>query len=133
MRGSCPSPNNPCSTSKYSLLVPLLSCRMSRDCHGYAKTHQFEVMGFAGTGMVVNFSTPQHTVYLYCSIVGIPRIYYSKVSIIFIVLKLVFSHIFSLFFIVSHHDTTKYGYTSHTSSFLFGFALYSHSYLTSKP
>ena len=33
----------------------VLTCR---DCHRYRKTHRFEVMGFAGTGMVVEFGTP---------------------------------------------------------------------------
>jgi hypothetical protein len=33
---------------------------LDRDCHGYGKTRGFEVMGFAGTGTVVNFGTP-HT------------------------------------------------------------------------
>jgi hypothetical protein len=32
-------------------------CDMGRDCHGYRKTCRFEVMGFAGTGTVVNFGT----------------------------------------------------------------------------
>ena len=54
----------------------------SRDCHGYSKTCGFEVMGFAGTGMVVDFGTLWHTMYLYCSIVGISRVYYNKVCII---------------------------------------------------
>jgi len=65
-----------------------------RDCHGYGKTHGFEVTGLAGMGTVVNFSTPQHTTYLYCGIAGIPWVYYNKVSLIFIALKLVFSHVF---------------------------------------
>ena len=30
-----------------------------RDCHGYGKTHGFEVTGLAGTGTVVDFGTPQ--------------------------------------------------------------------------
>ena len=42
-----------------------------RDCHGYRKTHGFEVMGLVGTGMVVAFSTLRHTAYLYHSITGI--------------------------------------------------------------
>jgi hypothetical protein len=41
-----------------------------RVCHGYRKTHRFSKMGSVGTGTVVDFSTPQHTVYPYCSIVG---------------------------------------------------------------
>ena len=69
---------------------PVATCR---DCHGYAKTRGFEVTGFAGTGTVVDFGTPRHTAYPYHGIAGIPRVYYNKVNIIFIVLKLVFSHI----------------------------------------
>ena len=64
-----------------------------RDCHGYGKTRGFEVTGFAGTGTVVEFGTPWHTVYPYHGIAGIQRVYYNMVSIFFIVLKLVFSHI----------------------------------------
>ena len=45
----------------------------TRDCHRYRKTHGFEITGLAGTGMVVDFSTLQHTVYLYCGITGIHR------------------------------------------------------------
>ena len=30
-----------------------------RDCHGYGKTHGFEVTGFVGTGTVVEFGTPR--------------------------------------------------------------------------
>jgi hypothetical protein len=72
-----------------------------RDCHGYGKTHGFEVTGFVGTGMVVDFGTLWHTAYLYHGITGILRVYYNNVSIIFLVLKLVFSHIES-FFQLSH-------------------------------
>jgi len=36
----------------------------------YGKTHGFEVTGFAGTGTVVDFGTPWHTVYPYRSIAG---------------------------------------------------------------
>ena len=54
----------------------------SRDCHGYGKTCGFKVMGFGGTGTVVNFGTPWHTAYPYRSIVGISWVYYNKVSII---------------------------------------------------
>jgi hypothetical protein len=86
--------------------------RMHRECHRYVKTRGFEVTGFAGT--VVGFSTPRHTAYLYRGITGIPGVYYNKVSIIFIVLKLVFSHIK---FIVSHCDATKYGYAICASIF----------------
>jgi hypothetical protein len=66
---------------------------MFRDCHGYRKTHGFEITGFAGTGVVVNFGTRWHIAYPYHGVVGIPQVYYNKVSIILIVLKLVFSHI----------------------------------------
>ena len=64
---------------------------MTRDCHRYGKTCGFEVTGLVGTGTVVDFGTPWHTVYLYCGIAGILRVYYHLVSIIFIALKLVFS------------------------------------------
>jgi hypothetical protein len=100
----------------------------TRECHGYTKTCGFEVTGFAGTGTVVDFGTPRHTAYLYRSIAGIPGVYYNKVSIIFIVLKLVFSHIK---FIVSHCDATKYGYAIHASIFT-SYCSHSHSHPTSK-
>jgi len=51
-------------------------------------------MGLVGTGTVVDFGTPWHTAYPYRGIVGIPWVYYNKVSLIFIALKLVFSHVF---------------------------------------
>ena len=35
----------------------ILSADNLRDCHGYRKTCEFEVMGLAGTGMVVDFDT----------------------------------------------------------------------------
>jgi len=66
---------------------------VARDCHGYGKTRGFEVTGFAGTGTVVEFGTLRHTVYPYCGIAGIQQVYYNMVSIFFIVLKLIFSHI----------------------------------------
>ena len=43
--------------------------------------------------MVVKFGTLRHTAYLYRGIAGIQWVYYDMVSIFFIVLKLVFSHI----------------------------------------
>jgi hypothetical protein len=46
---------------------------ISRDCHGYGKTHGFEVTGLAGTGTVVDFNTPWHTAYPYRGITGIRR------------------------------------------------------------
>ena len=64
-----------------------------RDCDGYRKTHGFEVTGFVGMGTVADFGTPWHTTYPYHSIAGIQWVYYNMVSIFFIVLKLVFSHI----------------------------------------
>jgi hypothetical protein len=67
---------------------------MCRDCHGYGKTRGFEVTGLAGTGTVVDFGTLRHTTYPYRGIAGIPQVYYNKVSLIFIALKLVFSHVF---------------------------------------
>jgi len=63
--------------------------QVSRDCHGYGKTRRFEVTGFAGTGTVVDFSTPRYRGYF---MVILPQGEYN-----FIVLKLVFSHIESLF------------------------------------
>src|SRR5882762_5496170 len=38
--------------------------------HGYGKTRGFSKMGSAGTGTVVDFGTPRHTVYPYRGIVG---------------------------------------------------------------
>ena len=61
--------------------------------HGYGNTRSDRVTGVMGMGMVLVFSTPQRTVYPYRGITGISRVYYNRVSIIFIVLKLVFSHI----------------------------------------
>jgi hypothetical protein len=57
---------------------------LSRDCHRYGKTCGFEVMGFAGMATVVDFGTPWHTAYLYCSIAGMSQVYYNKVSISFL-------------------------------------------------
>ena len=84
-------PQSQCATSVFTSEVTEVDT--ARDCHGYGKTRGLEVMGLAGMGTVVNFGTPQHTVYPYRGIVGIPRVYYNEVSVIFIVLKLVFSHI----------------------------------------
>jgi len=42
--------------------------------HGYGKTHRFSKTGSAGTGTVVDFSTPWHTAYLYRSIAGMARV-----------------------------------------------------------
>ena len=95
----------------------VLTCR---DCHRYRKPRGFEVTGFAGMGMVVEFSTLRHTAYPYCGIMGIQWIYYNMVSIF---LKLIFSHIWSLFVIVSHRDATKYGHASCMSSVLFTLTL----------
>jgi hypothetical protein len=41
--------------------------------HGYGKTRGFSKMGSAGTGTVVDFGTPWHTVYPYCGIAGMHR------------------------------------------------------------
>ena len=57
--------------------------------HGYRNTHGDWVTGTTGTGMVLVFGTPQHTVYPYYGITGISWVYY---NINFIVLKL-FSYI----------------------------------------
>ena len=75
-------------------------------------------MGSAGTGTVVNFGILQHTATRTRGIAGMHGYYYHKVSIIFVVLKVVFSHIFSGKFIVSHCDTTKYGCQPCTSLLL---------------
>ena len=66
-----------------------------RDCHRYGKTCGFEVMGFVGTGTVVNFSTPRHTIYPYHSIAGISQVYYNKVCIILL--------FWNLFFLILNH------------------------------
>jgi hypothetical protein len=61
--------------------------------HGYGNTCGDRVTGTTGMGTVLVFGTPRHTVYPYHGITGISRVYYNRVSINFIVLKLVFSHI----------------------------------------
>jgi hypothetical protein len=43
-------------------------------------------------GMVFDFGTLWHTMYLYHGVMGMYRYYYSKVSIIFVVLNVVFSY-----------------------------------------
>ena len=43
----------------------------SRDVHGYRFTRGASKTGTAGTGTVLGFSTPQHTVYPYCGVTGI--------------------------------------------------------------
>jgi hypothetical protein len=77
--------------------------------HGYRKTHGFSKTGSAGTGTVVDFGIPRHTATRTRGIAGTYGYYYHKVSIIFAVLKVVFSNIFSDKFIVSHCDATKHG------------------------
>ena len=84
-------------------------------CHGYCKTCRYEVMGFEGMGTVVNFSTPQHTAYLYHSIAGMDGYITAGVSLIFTVFELFFLIVF-INFIMSHRDTTKYSYASHMST-----------------
>jgi hypothetical protein len=98
-----------------------------RDCHGYRKTCGFEATGFASTGTVVDFGTLWHTAYPYRGIVGISRVYYNKVSII-LLFFLILNHCFC---IVSRCDTTKYGYASRASSFVFALTL-THSHPTSR-
>ena len=46
-------------------------CRMLRVRHRYRNTCGDRVTGTMGMGMVLVFGTPQHTVYLYHSIMGI--------------------------------------------------------------
>jgi len=38
-------------------------------------------MGTVGTGSVVSFSTPQYTIYLYCSVMGMNRYYHRSLYI----------------------------------------------------
>ena len=45
-----------------------------RVAHGYGFTHGASKTGTVGTGMVLDFSTPQHTVYPYCGVAGISRV-----------------------------------------------------------
>ena len=61
----------------------LTSTNICKVRHGYRKTHSDWVTGIMGTGMVLGFDTPQHTVYPYHGITGISRVYYSKVDLIF--------------------------------------------------
>ena len=63
----------------------VLTCR---DCHRYRKTRGFEVTGFAGMGMVVEFSTLRHTAYPYCHGYSMDILQHGEHF-----LKLIFSHI----------------------------------------
>ena len=47
----------------------------------YGNTHGDWVTGTTGTGTVLVFGTPRHTVYPYHGITGILRVYYNRVSI----------------------------------------------------
>jgi hypothetical protein len=67
---------------------------LDRVRHGYGKTRGDRVTGITGTGTVLGFGTPRHTVYPYHGITGISRVYYSKVDLIFTF----FSHLFLCFF-----------------------------------
>jgi hypothetical protein len=49
-------------------------CRISRVLHGYGFTHGASKTGTAGTGTVLDFSTPWHTMYPYHGIVGISQV-----------------------------------------------------------
>ena len=71
---------------------------MSRACHGYGNTCGDWVMGTTGMGMVLDFSTLWHIMYPYCSIMGMIRVNYNKVGLIFTALKLVFSDTLLVFF-----------------------------------
>ena len=55
---------------------------MSRVRHGYGKTRGFSKMGSAGTGTVVNFGTPWHTVYPYRGIAGMLRVNYILIFLV---------------------------------------------------
>jgi len=65
--------------------------------HGYRKTHRFSKMGNMDMGTVLGFGTPWHTV--------VSQVNYSRASVIFTVLNLVFSNLFSLFFQKVHFVT----------------------------
>jgi hypothetical protein len=80
--------------------------------HGYGKTRGDLVTGITGTGTVLGFGTPRHTVYPYHGITGISRVYYDKVDLIFTFFLLVFSWFFFSSFNLSHCDTAKYGHAS---------------------
>lgn len=64
-------------------------------------------MGVTGMGIGFDFGTLAHHI-------PVPWVNYSRVSLIFTVLKLAFPCWFFVKFIVSHHDATRYGYASHT-------------------
>jgi hypothetical protein len=85
----------------------LPAAAVGRVRHRYGKTCGFSKMGSAGTGTVVDFGTPWHTVYPYRGIAGMLRVNY---SLIYLVLKLFFVVVFVAKFIVSQCDVTKYGY-----------------------
>ena len=64
---------------------------MHRVPHGYGKTRGFSKTGNAGMGTVVDFGIPWHTATRTRGIAGMHGYYYHRVSIIFAVLKVVFS------------------------------------------
>src|ERR1700732_3693023 len=106
-----------------------MKCK-SMDCHRYRKTHGFEVTGFVGICMVVDFSTPWHTTYsTHTAVLWVFHRYITQGESNFINLFfLILNHCFC---IVSHCGATKYGYASHPSSFVFVLTL-THSHLTSR-
>ena len=80
----------------------------SRLLHGYRKTHRFSKTEVTWvTGTVLGFGTPFDGTPRTCTAVsrGYQRVKYSKVSVIFTVLNLVFSNLFSLFFQKVHFVT----------------------------
>ena len=64
---------------------------ISRVWHWYGNTCGVWAMGCVGTGTVFEILTCGYTVTHTCSITGISQVYYNRVSIIFIALKLNFS------------------------------------------
>ena len=51
---------------------------MVRVQYRYRKTYRFSKMGSVGMGMVVDFGTPWHTAYPYCSITGMLQVNYTN-------------------------------------------------------
>ena len=71
----------------------------SRLGHGYGKTRGFSKTGSAGTGTVVDFGTPWHTMTRTHGIAGMHGYHYPMVRVIFCCFKSRFS---SYFLIVFH-------------------------------
>ena len=101
-----------------------------RACHRYGNTCGDWVMG-----TVSNFSTPRHTAYPYCSIMGMIQVNYNKVGLIFTALKLIVSDTLLVFFgkfKVSYRDRTKYGCQAHIHLCFIPSSSHSHSHTASK-